>query len=904
MKYIGALVLVVCGAWIADAQARERNAPRRNIISKSMQKEPREPREPRRKEAMHPRQVRPQAEVQIEPVSTVQPQKPSSVVSVPEHKKIIEPVVTVDKNFGTHVVAPERAAATKQEFSSAAQVVLPQDSSHSAVLPQKAADTFNKVFFNFENVDLQNVADFVEKTHKVKFITSDVVSGQAVAGAQPQAAVTFAGHKVSYRSHVALSKKESWDLFLTFLHMAGFALVPMALPDYYQVVPLLASATEVIPTFIGLHPDALPDNDMVIRYIYFMENLDPLVIKPLITKLQGNKNSIETYTDLRALLFSDKSRNIKALMKIVKELDKSTLPQAMSVLKLQRANAEDVKKMYNSLRTQSSDPNQRAWLPQYKESSLQYFPKEAIISSEPRTNSLIILGPKDAVKRIEDFILKYIDVELDAKSMPIYNYQLQYTKATDVKASLDGVLAYSASSSATAAQFGGVRDGYKYLQAVNIVADPYSNSLIINAHPDDYEIVVDLIKTLDRPQKQVAIELLIINVSHVKNKALGAQISNPNANSSTMGGLSFQTSGLGGSNIVTSAANGLRSGLNALLGNAAVNEAGSVLVTFGEPIWAIFKAIKNMSSTKIVTSQFMLTSNNYPAKFITGQSRQVKTSAVVNSSGNGDVKGYETVSANLSVSITPQINHHNMINLTIDIVDKDFLDHSVNSTQGDSVGKEIKTVACVANGEVLALGGMLNETNEGSQNGVPFLEKIPVLGWFFKSKTRSKNKSSYLVFVSAKVLDENAQHQDVAQFTKNKVDDAQHYIELVGHFESGDLSKDPINKAMFGEKHTTDLSTKTLVEDGELITPSVRFKQEKEAKSHVVLRKDKPTARERRAAKKALKKQKKLEKEQSVAVQSMTFDATKQPVHEQQSTTSHVAHEVLTQQESGELYYD
>jgi general secretion pathway protein D len=680
----------------------------------------------------------------------------------------------------------------------------------SQPLQQKGCDIVESVAFNFEDIDLQNVAEYMERVHKVKFVTDDILdtnkSGQKLAG-----------NKVSFRTNAPLSKQESWSLFITFLSMAGLDVVPMSQPGFYRIVPLPSASQEPIPAYIGANPALLPDNDMMIRYVYFMQNADPAKVQPLISKFQGSTGSLMVYKDLKALIFIDKSYNIKSLMTIVKELDKPVSPQAMSVVKLKKANVEDVINLYNSLKPQTS---QRAWAPDSKDPASEFFSQNVSLTGDKRTNTLIILGPKDAVIRLEDFIAKYIDIDANTNKAPVFVYYLEYTNAVDMQKTISQLVTYGSGTSA--GQYGGVRDGQKYLQPMTIVADNHSNSLIINTTPDDYPAVEKLIKTLDVPQKQVALEVLIVQVTGTKVKELGAQISGPNADNTFLPSVSAQTSGIPPASgiITTPGGNGLAESIKSSLASlliGPVNQTGSTLLTFGQPIWAVFKILKTITTTKIVQNPFLVVSNNSKGLVKIGVSRRVVTGEAV-SSGSTSTTGYQTAEANLSVTIVPQINDQKIINLAIAIDNNQFVNNSVNDAVQDQ--KSITTVASVADGEVLVLGGIMADSTSSSTSGVPFFSKIPIFGWLFKNKASSQGKNVFMVFICPKILDNVVSQADVQEYTRNKIEEAQNYLRLMDEAEDIDAGQDPIDKMFFGDKSmkSDDLTTQRLLERRELIS--------------------------------------------------------------------------------------
>jgi general secretion pathway protein D len=692
----------------------------------------------------------------------------------------------------------------------------------SLALQQSGGDVIESVAFNFEDIDLQNVAEYMERVHKVKFITDDILDPN-------KSAQKLAGNKISFRTNAPLSKQESWSLFITFLSMAGLDVVPMSQAGFYRIVPLPGASQEAIPAYIGASPSLLPDNDMIVRYVYFMQNADPLKIQPLIAKFQGATGSLMVYKDLKALIFTDKSYNIKSLMTIVKELDKPVAPQAMSVVKLKRANVEDVINLYNSLKPSAS--SQRAWAPDSKDPASEFFSQSISLAGDKRTNTLIILGPKDAVARLEDFIAKYVDIDANTTKVPVFVYYLEFTNAVDMQKTISQLVTYGASTSA--GQVGGVRDGQKYLQPMTIVADAHSNSLIINATADDYPAVEKLIKQLDVPQKQVALEVLIVQVTGVKTKALGSQISGPNSDNTFLQSVQAQTSGLPiQSGVVTTPATtgtqiaqSIKSNLASLLISPFVNQTGSTLLTFGAPIWAVFKILKTITTTKILQNPFIVVSNNCKGLIKIGVSRRVVTGEAI-SAGNTAATGYQTAEANLSVTIVPQINDQKIINLVIAIDNNQF----VNSGQNDAVQdqKSITTMASVADGEVLVLGGIMGDTNSSSTTGVPLLSKIPVFGWLFKSKSNAQGKNIFVVFICPKILDNVNSQADVQEYTRNKIEEAQDYLRLMDEAEAIDSGQDPIDRAFFGEveRRSDDLTSHRLLDRGELVSHHEAVKRE------------------------------------------------------------------------------
>jgi len=676
------------------------------------------------------------------------------------------------------------------------------------------------VAFNFEEASLSNLVSYIETIHNIKFITDDIVStGKPAQG--------FAGHKITFRTNKKLTKKESWDLFLTFVHIAGLDVIPMPQDGFYRIVPVERASSEPIPAFIGVDVNVLPDTDMIVRYVYFVKNIEAAKVQNVILPMKSPKGKIDVFSGLKALIFTDRACNVKSLMSIVLELDRGGLPEVLSVIKLKRASAKDVKALYESLKTTSSSQPERAWAPGKKESSLEFFPQNVSIVSDDRTNSLIVLGTAKDVARVEEFITKHVDIAIERSAPPVFTYRLQYTNAKDVAGILQSIVTYSGpagSASDSVAKYGGVRDGVRYFQPMTIGHDNHSNSLIINSTQEDFETLKPLIKDLDIAQKQVGLEVLMVLVSDVDTKTLGAQISGPNGlgnvapGSSSLGPtflqtVTAQTSGVPqGTPIVTTLGTAgttdfsLKSSLASLLGSSVLNETGSILVTLGQPIWAIFKVLKTITSTHIISNPFVVVSNNQTALIKSGQSRQQVSGQII-SSGATKATGFVPVEATLNVTITPQITKGNIFNLAITVRNDQFIDATDTASIAGGAGgspinkKEVTTTASVANGETLVIGGIMTESYSSTSNGVPFLENIPVFGWFFKSKSRTVTRDHFLIFIAPRLLDPVEDPKDVDDYTDYKLREAQENIELIDNYDWFSAKKDPVQRAFFGTNH-------------------------------------------------------------------------------------------------------
>ncbi len=648
----------------------------------------------------------------------------------------------------------------------------------------------NSIEFNFEHADLQNFIKQIEEIFEVTFISDDALNPL------PQGKKSVKGNKITFKTNVPLSKKEAWNLFLSFLDLAGFAVIPHTDPKVFRITTIETARKSPLPAYIGVDPESLPDSDEIIRYVYFLENASTDIIKSIIDPLRSTTS--QGFVELKehkGFMLTDKAYNIKMLMRIVKELDKVSIPESMAILKLRNADAKQVQELYASL-LPKEEPTSRFFTK--KQPTSLYFPENTRIIAEPRTNTLILLGSVDAIKKIETFIIKYIDVELDQSYSPLYPYQLKYADAVTIADIMNNVTAFGRDSEA--GKYGGVRGGDQYMRPMAFIPERETNKIIIKGYYEDYLKAKKVIDQLDEAQPQVAIEVLVASVTIDNSKSLGAQLRSkvPGPNGLLGNNIKFQTSGLYNTSTIETQPGNV-SGADRLLGNLLnlVKGAspGTTLVQLGADalgIWGIFQALQTVTDTEILSNPFLLATNNTKATVALGLERRVQTSTVV---GTTSQDAFGADDANLEVIITPQINSDGMIVLKVSVTLDDFVDLN-DPTSATKTTKNVTTNAIVANEEVLALGGLIRTDIKTKESKVPVLGDIPVLGWFFKNRSKEEVKQNLLILISTKIISPK-DDKDAREFTKYHVAD---YHETLAMMHNAADSHDPIYHTFFEDK--------------------------------------------------------------------------------------------------------
>lgn len=676
---------------------------------------------------------------------------------------------------------------------------------------------------NYEDAELREYLTFLENNLNVKFILDDTVKPGREGNK------TLGGTKITFRSHTPINLKEAWDLGLTFLEMAGFSVVPGPLERTYRVVDAAgkdkSANKEPLPTFIGVNPELLPSTDIKIRYVYFVENaeLDTILKIVQAMKSQSAADPIAV-PELRAILMTDKSINIKSLLNVVKEVDMVTMPETLAIIRLRHTDANSVTELWNKLIGKDEQQSPFSpYRPQRKPPTTQYFNETTRVIPEPRTNTLIVLGTRENIKKFEEFVLRYIDKTQEIPFSPLHVVRLRFIDATSTANILmESITKFNSYPANTAAAiYGGIRDSSRFFRpSVRITAEPSGNRLIINSDYEEYLKLLEIIEKLDVEQPQVAIKVLILDVELTNLTQLGTQLRNKVNCCDNTGILdpvfgrqvNFQFAGLGGivPNVSTATPPPVGLGAQRLLGNlltladaqdgVSIFPRGTTLLTFGRDLFGysvLIRALEQFARVSVIANPFLVTTNKYEASVKVGETRRV-LSAIVQ--GQSQAASFTNLDANLEVRIKPQISYDDMVQMEIMVELAQFLDPigevvtpTGASQNANRLIKRTSTQVLAANKEVVALGGLIRDRAIENVVGVPLLKDIPLFGWLFKSKIQEISRSSLLILISPEII--KPTDPNTAQvFTYEKVADAKQTLYMM---QDPAANRDPIHRWLF-----------------------------------------------------------------------------------------------------------
>jgi len=383
-----------------------------------------------------------------------------------------------------------------------------------------------------------------------------------------------------------------------------------------------------------------------------------------------------------------------------------------------------------------------ATIQKLQQSNIKGAPTKNKISADERTNSLLLSGDKSSRQQVRKIIAKLDTAQpLIEKTRVIY---LRYAKAEDLAKVLTGFSKLQKTTKATNKGAAGTQKA-----EVDIQADEASNSLIITAEPDVQRNLAKVIARLDVRRAQVLVEAVIAEVTSDLSKTLGASL-----------GFSSSEGLLGGAGTVTGVGallNVLAGGDNALAGVAPTSGGGRLgfVDNVGNNRFGLLvDALSGDSANNILSTPTVLALDNEEASIVIGQNVPFVTGTTTNNT-NGTTNPFQTIErqdVGITLKIKPQINEGNSIRLDVEQEVSSIAASATSASDIITNKRSIKTSAMIEDGQVLVLGGLMEDTFTDQISKTPILGDVPILGKLFRSTTTTKKKQNLMVFIHPVIM--------------------------------------------------------------------------------------------------------------------------------------------------------
>jgi len=399
----------------------------------------------------------------------------------------------------------------------------------------------------------------------------------------------------------------------------------------------------------------------------------------------------------------------------------------------------------------------------------------AVLIDVPKSNQIIIVDTDTNVKRLLQLIEAFDNEKMKITGPQVFVYSVHNGKAKDIASILQQTFMGSRASTSTPSSTGaghstastatgmgghtispasvhsGALSGGQMLVAefTKFIADEVNNSIIILSTPEEYLMIKAAIDKIDIVPRQVIIEGLIAQVTLTDNLSLGAST----WIKGTIGGYSVG-GGIGGT---------------ALAGVDVTQPSGSGLTLYGIDnignLKVLITALATDSKAKLLATPHILVSDNREAKIQVGQQVPLVTSETYGSSTVAPQRTIQYRDIGIILKVKPRVNEGGLVALELyqEVSTYETVKLFANETQIILNKNDATTSVVVQDGQTIVIGGLIREDTTKSSSGLPFLTKIPFIGWIFGSWTDNKQRTEIIVLLTPRVVQNRDQASNVTR---------------------------------------------------------------------------------------------------------------------------------------------
>lgn len=566
--------------------------------------------------------------------------------------------------------------------------------------------------------------------------------------------------RVTIISSKPMDEKELYEVFLAVLGVHGFAAIPSG--NVIKIVPAAGAKQENVPT-VDRRSSVEPDQ--IVTRVIQVQNVSAAQVVPILRPLIPPQGHLAAYTPTNVLIISDSAANVERIASIIARVDLAS-NEEVEIVPLRHASATEIVRVLTALEQSrtKADPAAAAGAP----------PR---MVADERTNSILLSGDKASRLRLRTLI-SHLDTPVDSGGNTQVIY-LRYAKAKDLVTVLQGASKNLSSEAARNAPMpgqvpGAAPDGSGSgssggASLVDIQADAATNSLVITAPPELIRSLRAVIAQLDVRRAQVLVEAVIAEISAEKTAELGVQwvvgtnnavgFTNLNTGSSSLANIIALAAGANSGDLTDTTL--LPQGLHLGVGD----------FTKGNPFGVLISALAKDADANVLSTPTIVTLDNEEAEIIVGQNVPFVTGNYTTNTGTSISTSNDTTSSisnpfqtiqredvGIKLKVKPQINEGNAVKLEIAQEVSNVVPTANAATQGPTTNKRsIKTNVLVEDGQILVLGGLIDDSLNQSAQKVPLLGDVPLLGNLFRYRSTDKLKRNLMVFLHPVILRDTGQ---------------------------------------------------------------------------------------------------------------------------------------------------
>lgn len=543
---------------------------------------------------------------------------------------------------------------------------------------------------------------------------------------------------VTLISRDPVATEDMLEILFSTLRASGFSAV--ATPSgAYRVIPVDQAAQD--GTRIGAGGQM---GDSFVTEVFHLSNIDAVAAGNLVRPMVNDQGQVVTSRGSQSLIVVDFASNMERIRQALQTIDRDT-SDIRTISLANTAPAQMARIVRELTRVPGEDQNLSAVLA---------IPVEG-------SNTLVLKGDPSVVDRMAATI-----ADLDARnrlSSDIRVYYLRYAVASELLPLLQQVTQSVGDPNSIAAE----GEGGGGTQRASIAVDNATNALVVSAPPETQQAIQMVIEQLDIRRAQVLVEAIIVEVSDTAAHELGLQYI---LSGSGQSGLPFSMANYSDTAPNILAATGAlvatsqdadsdvtrelqRTAIQSLFGLNGFALGGAGLTSGGTLFGVILNALDQDDESNILSTPSLMTMDNETASIIVGSEIPITTGEALGVNNSNPFRTVERKDIGVQLNVLPQISEGDTIKL--------FISQEVSSVQG-VVGptvpelitskRRIETTVSVDDGEILVLGGLIENDEQVTVDKVPFLGDLPVLGAAFRSEARSNRRTNLMVFIRPTII--------------------------------------------------------------------------------------------------------------------------------------------------------
>ncbi len=573
------------------------------------------------------------------------------------------------------------------------------------------------ISMDFDQVDIKVFIKFISELTGKNFVVDDKVRG-----------------KVTVLSPSKISVEEAYKVFESVLEVHGFTTVPAG--SVIKVVPSVEARQKSVE--LRKTPGFVPrPDDRIITQIMPLLHANSQEVRKLLAPMVSKQGVVIAYDPTDTLIITDFHSNIQRLLSIVEEIDVEFQEANISVMPLEYASAENLAEKISRLLESK--------LKQVK--GRRAGPPLRILSYE-RINMIIVLADRQNTQMVKALV-KTLDQPTPKGAGNIQVVYLANAQAEELAKVLSGLPAKAPQKGKQPV----------ISTEVKIVADKATNSLVITAKPEEFQVLEPIILKLDIPRKQVYVEALIMEVSVSLDVSVGVNWTGAGKTDLPFGaddGVAFGGSNTGAIGVLDETGGlALPSGLTAGVVSFPITIGG---ITFSN-LAAIINASQTNNDFNIISTPQLMTLDNEEATVVVAEnipfSTRVDEGTAVTDRA---IQSLEYRDVGTTLKITPQINEKRFVKLKI----YEEISRVVSETSQISPTQVVlapttrkrtaETNVQVRDGQTVVIAGLVGDDVDVNVSKVPCLGDIPLFGWLFKSESRTTRRTNLLIFITPYIV--------------------------------------------------------------------------------------------------------------------------------------------------------